>query len=242
MLSFISFIAEDFDIVDGKLNLSTDSGIKSKFGKDKAFTPYKKKIENTDILVYSIYHAKTANSTDIMRAIKGADMSDPEMDLFLKRSAVYAARIIRSLGVDVIVTPKSSSPLTHSFVKEIQARTNLDVFVDSFVKNPDISKIEVDVDNPKMTPAIQKSMQRIIDRAKKTGTLSLTKFSPIHRKFVKNLFKVTDEKILSKIDGKKVLIVDDILTSGSTTKSISDILFANGAVSINGLTLFKSKK
>jgi len=242
MLSFINFITEDFDIIDGELNLSANSGIKSKFGKDAAFNPYKKKIENTDILVYSIYQAKTTNSTDIMRAIKGANMSDPEMVSFLKRSAVYATRTIRSLGVDIIVTPKSSSPLTRSFVKEIQSRTNLDIFVDSFVKNPDISKIEVDADNPKMTPAIQKSMQRIIDKAKTVGTLSLTKFSPMHRKFVKNLFAVTDSKILSKVDGKSVLIVDDILTSGSTTKSISDILLANGAATITGLTLFKSSR
>lgn len=242
MLSFKELLHEDIDIVDGKLIFDSDTGIKSKFGKSKDYTPYKKKVEGTDIITYSLYSASANNSTDIMRAVKRANFSRPEVVQFLKRSAVYAARLLKGMKIDTIVTPISSSNLTKEFVKELQVRTHYDVYIDSFQKNPNISSIELDADNPNITPAIIKSMQKILDKAKRDGQLSLTKFSVIHRKFLKNLFQATDKKLLAKFDGKNILIIDDIMTSGTTTKNIVDILMVNGAKEVSGLTIFKSSK
>lgn len=242
MLSFKELFNEDIDIIDGKLMFNVDSGIKSKFGKSKDYTPYKKKVEGTDIITYSLYSASAKNSTEIMRAVKRADFSSPEVIQFLKRSAVYAYHLLKSMNIDAIVTPISSSDLTKEFVKELQARTHYDVYVDSFKKNPNISSIEIDVDNPNITPAIAKSMQKILDKANRDGQLSLTKFSVMHRKFIKNLFQIVDKTLLAKFDGKKILIIDDIMTSGTTTKNIVDILMINGAKEVSGLTIFKSSK
>lgn len=242
MLSFKELLHEDIDIVDGKLIFDSDTGIKSKFGKSKDYTPYKKKVEGTDIITYSLYSASANNSTDIMRAVKRANFSRPEVVQFLKRSAVYAARLLKGMKIDTIVTPISSSNLTKEFVKELQVRTHYDVYIDSFQKNPNISSIELDADNPNITPAIIKSMQKILDKAKRDGQLSLTKFSVMHRKFLKNLFQATDKKLLAKFDGKNILIIDDIMTSGTTTKNIVDILMVNGAKEVSGLTIFKSSK
>lgn len=244
LLSFSDYIQlqEDINIENGRLVFNADrdkdSGIKSSFGKSKKLTPYKKTVDG--LVTYSLYQAKTSNSTDILKALKASDFSNEEVQKFLNRSAIYAARVLRSLDVDVIVTPKSSSDLTKEFVKQIQRRTNYDVLIDSFIKRPDLSKVTIDKDHPKITNSITKSMQRILDKAIKGGSLSVKLFAVPHRKFLKNLFEVTDEKIYNKIENQNVVIIDDVMTSGTTTQNIRDILITNQAESVSALTIFKS--
>lgn len=187
-----------------------------------------------------MYQANTTNSTDILKAVKGADLNTSEMNAFLIRSAIYAVRVLRNFKVDVIVTPASSSNLTKEFVNRIAERANYDVYTDSFRKSPDISKVKIDINHPAITKDIIKSMQSILDRAIRKGNLSVKMFAVHHRKFLTNMFEVTDERVLQKINGKNVVIIDDIMTSGTTTKNIYDILITNGAESVSALTIFKS--
>jgi len=251
ILSFSEYIVceldESIDIENGRLVFNADdnkdTGVKTSFGKSKKLTPFTKTIEGTDgSIAYSLYQAKTRNSTDILKSMKSVDFSDPEVQQFLNRSAIYAARVLRSLKVDIIVTPKSSSDLTKEFVKQVQRRSNYDVLIDSFTKRPDLSKVQIDVDHPKITPDIIKSMQSILKRAIKDGRLSIKMFAPQHRKFVINMFEVTDPKIVDKIQDKSVMIIDDVLTSGTTIKNIYDILMTNNANNVSGMTIFKSNK
>lgn len=239
----LSELNENVDIINNRLVISDelDSGIKLSFGKNKKLDPYKKTIEGVSGLVsYSLYQAKTQNSTAILNALKTSDLDSQKINNFLKFSSIYAARVLRKMDVDVIVTPKSSSDLTKKFVKEIQKRTNYDVIIDGFRKQPDISKIEIDVNHPKITPAIIKSMETIIERGIRRDSLSVKMFAVQYRKFVKNLFEVADERIYKLVQNKRVVIIDDIMTSGTTARNIFDILMVNGASDVQSLTLFKS--
>lgn len=239
----ITSLSENVDIVDNKLVISNelDTGINLSFGKNNKLDPYKKSIEGVSGLVsYSLYQAKTQNSTAILNALKTSDLDSQKINNFLKISSIYAARVLRQIGTDVIVTPISSSDLTKEFVKEIQKRTNYDVVIDGFRKQPDISKIVIDVNHPKITPAIIKSMESIIERGIKRDSLSVKMFAVQYRKFIKNLFEVADERIYKLVQGKRVVIVDDIMTSGTTARNIFDILMVNGASDVQALTLFKS--
>lgn len=240
-------IDESIDIINGKLVFGStpnkETGISTSFGKTKNLTPFTKTIKGTDgVVSYSLYQAKNKNSSDIMKAVKSTDFSNDDIHKFLKRSSIYAARVLRPLDIDLIVTPVSSSPLTKEFAKYIQKRTNYDVLVDSFKKRPDLSRVEIDVDHPKITPKIIKSMQSILKRAIKQGNLTIKMFAPMHRMFVKNLFEVTEQKILTKTEGQNIIIIDDVTTSGTTIKNINDILVTNKAKSVNALTIFKSSK
>lgn len=83
-------------------------------------------------------------------------------------------------------------------------------------------------------------MEKTIERATRRGNLSVKMFAPHHRKFITNLFEVVDKKLFDKIVDKHVVIIDDIMTSGTTAKNIYDILHANGAEKVSALTIFKS--
>lgn len=70
--------------------------------------------------------------------------------------------------------------------------------------------------------------------------------SPIHRVgmdqkarelTVKNSFEVVRPKL---IDGKSILLVDDVFTSGSTASNCAKILKKNGAASVNVITLARA--
>lgn len=236
---------EAFDIIDGELVLdapkSTTTGIPSSFGKGRFLKPYTKKLSD-DLMTYSLYQAKNANSSEILKALKSADYSDEKVRHFLNRSAVYAVRILRDLDIDVIVTPRSSSDLTKEFVGEIQRRTNYDVIVDAFAKKIDLTKVEIDRNHPKITPQIIRSMESTLRLAIRRGHLYIKMFAPPHRKFVKNLFDIIDEQIYTRVKDKNVLIIDDIMTTGTSVSNIYDILKTNNAAEISALTLFKSSK
>lgn len=239
-IRFLDFIIENLDIVDGKLvfDADTDTSIQTAFGKGKKLQPFKKKVPGTEMTSLSLYQSKQA--TNVLKALKSADYRDPEVKQFINRSAVYATRILRQMNIDIIVTPVSSSDLVKIFSKEIQKRTYYDFYIDSFGKAPDISKITVDKDDPRITDDIIASMEKTLARAKKKGFISVKQFAPPHRKFLKNLFEIIDESLYNKIADKNVVIIDDVMTSGTTAKQIHDVLKSHGANEITTLTMFKA--
>ena len=229
-------VKDDKVYFDSKDN---SEGIPTKFGKGVNFKPYKKEIV-PGLKSYSLYNAKGKAANDVMVALKKADFKDEKIDAWLERSAVYAARILKDLNINIIVSPISSSDLTKEFTKKVQKRVHYDVYVDAFKKQKDISKVDIDRDHPNITDKIISSMESIIQRGIKRNHLSVKMFAPHHRKFVKNLFEITDPKLLSKFSGKNVVIIDDIMTSGTSAKNIYDVLITNDAEEVSVLTLFKS--
>jgi predicted amidophosphoribosyltransferase len=54
---------------------------------------------------------------------------------------------------------------------------------------------------------------------------------------VKNAFSVTRPKLVA---GRKVLLIDDVFTSGSTTSHCAKVLKKSGAVRVDVLTLARA--
>ncbi len=54
---------------------------------------------------------------------------------------------------------------------------------------------------------------------------------------VKNAFEITRPKL---IEGKNVLLVDDVFTSGATASSCAKVLKKNGAVGVQVFTLARA--
>ena len=66
-----------------------------------------------------------------------------------------------------------------------------------------------------------------------------SELSALERKIViKDQFQLDKQKS-SVIAGKKILIIDDIFTTGSTLNEISQVLLNNGAMSVEAITFFK---
>lgn len=245
-MNFKEFLQNDLNehinLVNNVLDFKAKGGIITKFGKFKDMKPYIKKVDS-DVNAYSLYSQDSgitnAERTAILHQLK-SQTNSIEYNKFLNNSQIYAQRILKPLKVDVIVTPISSSSLNKDFCDHLSKRLNCDFYVESFKKSP-INKIEIDFENPKITTRIKEYLTKILQKAEETGRFQLSKVPVKDRVFLKNIFEVSDDKLLTKFQNKNVLIVDDFVSSGATTKNIQDVLFLHGQNSVNQLTLIKNQ-
>ena len=212
--------------------------VKTTLGKRKLI-PYTKKIEGTDLSVISMYNTYGNNATDIIKALKAKKLSTEDYHQFLSRSAVYASKLLKDNEIDIIVMPKSSSTLTKDFASELGKRfPHIKIMVDSFVKS-EIDKIVLNTEDPRLEPSILKSLTGILKRAKKDGYFEFKKVLPQHRKFFRNVFSYDGNSAI--FEDKNVLIVDDIIASGSSIYDIYKTLQEAAVNEVLCLTLFKTK-
>jgi predicted amidophosphoribosyltransferase len=141
-------------------------------------------------------------------------------------------------NIDVIVYPYSSSKLLKFFSEELAKQTNCKTIPDAFIKSLP-SEISIDTNGVVLELKTLKSLYKIIETAETNGYFELKKVPLQFRNFFTGYIKLSKDSN-SFID-KNVLVVDDVLSSGSTISEIYKILYANGAKSITGVTLLKKR-
>ncbi len=85
--------------------------------------------------------------------------------------------------------------------------------------------------NREILKALNVSFENILIRVKHSKPLANIKGKEKRLKAVKGAYKVRKSKI-DLIEGKKILIFDDIITTGSTAESVSEELMSLGADSV----------
>lgn len=241
MLSFKSFSAESFTLDGNILTINygqASSTNKLTFGKGN-LKPYVKKLDGIDVQVRCLYTFKDKAGTDLMKKLKSGDIDKNTYDQFLQRSSVFATRLLRDFKIDLIVLPESSSPLAADFVERLLASNpGIRLAPQNYIKARDINQISLDLNNPKLTPLILKSLQSILRRAKREGVIKMKWVLPQHRKFLMNVFSYAGNSAI--FCDKNILIVDDIITSGSSILPIYKSVEEAGAAAVSCLTIFKS--
>lgn len=243
MKSFITFVDESMEL-DSNNDVIIDyeskpgDNINLRFGKS-SFKPYVKRVTGVELDALSLYTSKGPDATVILKQLKAMKIDKAVYSQFLNRSAVYASKLIRDLKIDIIVTPKSSSSLTHDFASKLEQRNpGIEFLLDSFAKSDDPSKITIDVDNDKLSDKVKDTLESSIRRGVKLGYFQMKWILPQNRKFLKNLFSYAGNA--KKFEGKNVLIIDDVVSSGSSLAAIFQTLQEAGASSVICLTLFKT--
>jgi ComF family protein len=93
---------------------------------------------------------------------------------------------------------------------------------------------------------IARRISRLVNAAVDTGSLVRTTNTPIHRigmdqkareATVAKAFEVTRPKLIT---GKRVLLIDDVMTSGSTSSACANVLKKAGAKEVHVLTLARA--
>ena len=141
--------------------------------------------------------------------------------------------------VDVIITPKSSSMLNQIFAHRLGELGGAHVILDAFIKQLNIEDISIDYEHPGITKEIQELLENKIKIAKQKGYFNLKSIPGKFRKFLDNMFMPQNNEIIREIENKNVLIIDDIITTGTSINQIAKKTI--GIVnSINCMTMFKS--
>jgi len=245
MINFKEFFYESLSVENDKIIFDysqNEVGIKTKMGKNK-FKAFESKAKILMGATLYFLYKLTSKESNIVSSLKNnspyfVDVDD--LTKFIKRSALYANKNLKNVDFDIIIYPDNAKDFLLQFIEQfskLNGTTKFNVKNSIRKTNPDNIKI-YDPKN-KLDDKSRKSLERGINKAKTRGHLKLHKDLPVMlRQYVKNFIEI-DKQLLKKIDGKNILIIDDVYTGGNTMKELIEILNNNGANNITGLTLFK---
>lgn len=246
-MQFKDYLSDSISNKDNKLVFdytSNTDGISTKFGsKTKLFKPYTSKAKN--LLGASLFtlYKYTKNEKDIVRALKGESsiqVDQKDVDIFAKRSAIFAASFLKKYDIDFVIYPSNASSFLRKFITELSSKLSISDFkyTPSIIKLP-AENIEIFDPENTMKEKDRKTIESGLKRARKRGYLKLSHdINIIHRRYIKNFIGI-ENRVLSKMAEKKVLIIDDSYTLGTTMQELIKVLWGIGAIEVNGLTLFK---
>lgn len=266
LLSFNEFLELRESIKQSATGLVIDysdaEGVSTKFGKTKQFDPYvTQNAKVRGIPVFSIYNVdkdKFPDTTDILKQLKAQkNVSQKDYQDFITRSAIYiTAKILPKVkmktyehkSVDVIITPDSSSTILDDLIVALKVRNPHIVFIPRLYVKNEVDKIKIDTDNPKITPAIIKSLRYALNRAEAEGSFQMKKFNKRDTIFLQNFYKLKNNAKINKFKNANVCVLDDVISSGATLSSLmQDVIDIkslldddNTTSSVFALTLFKT--
>lgn len=256
----LQMLIEQFSIIDNKLVVDyskPDGGINLKLGKNTKkdnnipFATKAKQYQGATIYsAYEIDNKKIDRDVkdSILKSIKGGSnvsFSLKDYKHLLTRSALYLNKTLKKLNIDTVVFPESSSPLASDFADALAKYIPNVVTLPNAITKSKVDKVGFDLGNIDPDSEKGKQMTELLNThlAKSTasGQFKMKDVGPQFRHFFKNFMQL-DGGVLKDIEGKNVLLVDDVLTSGSTLSDSITQLLAHGAENVYGATLFRIKK
>lgn len=208
-------------------------------GSGKIRIPYRKKEADLgDILILSAVNLPSGSSAAAM-AMKKAPTSK-EKEFFMNRVVNLLVSNLRQLGWTsgfYIVTPQSSSRFAEELAKMIQAKVSGVTFIPRAFRKGKGTEIQVREDKKGFSDAIRASVYATVNRLEKTNTVvEAKKVYKKHLKFMSGLMIYSAPK---NLNGTKVMIVDDVVTSGATIASMNEELLAMGVTKTIAVTALK---
>jgi len=256
--TFKQFISEEIAINGEALKISIQN-YRAASTKDSISTyfnrqPYTTKIKGCKSEIYSLLnYVSSETTTKILTSLKGKgplDVPEKQFQNFMSQVKTSAGTVTQRVKPDIIIYPKSSSEFLTKFVDAVSASfPQAEVLPEKFIKavldaenvepllnteHPDWEKFARE--NPKEVEKLKKQLKAHIQR----GELELKKLYKPYLKFVKNFIELRDAyDLIDKVLDKVVLVIDDVLSTGTTMSEMIRQLEDIEPSKIVGLTLFK---
>lgn len=235
----------------GELDIDYESqshgGLSTKVGKAKSKTgsnfdaaPY---ITSDKILnghtVYSVYPFSGDNQVDLFKRVKRGEMNPQLYDEWLDYTARYINQAIISKNrPDVIVIPESSSNLVLDLARKVSKYAKIEYLPHAFIKNP-VDNITLSISEG--DPGYEATM-KVLNKIKQNGFFEAKLVPKRMLKFFRNIY-TNDEKYVDMLEGQKVAVIDDSMTSKSTMMNIFDVCdYIYNTADAYGVTIFKHSK
>ena len=267
MISFKQFlIREDVFSKDGEVVAAVNAASTPRASTDKAISTNRpaRLRSNTgytrgDPVYYAFSYISSDESTKLLSSLKGKgpySMDDLKRHKFLEETAAYIAQHLKALKPDVITAPRSSSNLLHEFADLLSRKlgieeVHLNAYRKSDHKLPEdreealeyIKKHFIDhayieakwAGDPK--EAEERTAKSVYSSAKRNdGVVTAKGLDKATAKFVKGIFDV--DELEDTLDGKNVLVVDDVLSSGTSMSNLFQVAKDLGAAKVFGAVIF----
>lgn len=199
--------------------------------------------EGVNYQYYYAYHFEDGSHPGFLRAIKYIDNIDETDAAQLVENAV--GDLCSKYNIqeyDTMLYPKSSSKILERFANVLGEQGIISTFIpNAFVKNS-VENITLDQEAVNKLPdATKKQVNKVFQHIKDMKTeFKLKDVFTRYRKFIKNFIKL-DKDIIQHVEGKKVILMDDYHTTGTTSKEMLNILFGLKPTEILIIFLVKVK-
>lgn len=192
-----------------------------------------------DLVVYGIfkrlYSRQGGDGNPLIYALKGQrgySISLQECGKFNPNLSIILDRLLAQKNYEVILTMPSSHKVVERFATKINRRisANCLLITDIFTKKTfhevyeDLQRLPLTPKHKKDIIALRRSIERDTQRDP-NKIFSMKEVNTKDRAFIRPL-KINPERIeiLQKIQGKSILLVDDLLASGTTLTSAHNLL------------------
>lgn len=202
--------------------------------KDIVFLKYvntKSIAKKSGIQVYYAWNFnKNANPEEIAlfrKQLKKGEMISDQDKISMINKAVIGFDSKFDIGLfDIVIFPKSSSPLVRQIAQTIKAKSSNLLFADEVIVKNAIENIHIDYDTylrsaktPEEKLQRKKDLANDFNRAIKNGPFEIKKVHQFRKRMFSNYLTFKDDtsrQIYNILSGGNVLMVDDYLTTGST--------------------------
>lgn len=207
-----------------------------------------KKDGNKIYYAYKFNKSVEGQNSVLRKSIKYLDdkVNKKDVELMVSKAVVNFNSIVPLSSFDIIVTPSSTSKVLDLIKNFIHAKAGSNTLVasDLFVKNS-VDNIQLDQDKLDKVPEDKrKQIVQILNKIFSKEDYKLRSIPPRYRKFILNFIKYNTEvekRIINGIVNGKILVVDDILTEGTTIKNMIKLLQSSGASEIVSFVLLTDK-
>lgn len=177
------------------------------------------------------------------------DVSDEVFQKLLNKAIIRFDNISPIQNFDVIICPKSSSTgLTELLAKFHERNTHAIISNEVIVKNvKELIEVNYDLFKEKLKTEDDSLLRQRFESAfDKNGIFSIKKVDVKFRNFISNFMKINgkvDERnVFNALCGGRVLIVDDVVSGGSTLKDIVRQVQKFAPKEIKIFVLFRNQK
>ena len=183
---------------------------------------------------------------DSIKYIDINHIQNKDIELLISKSINNFNQLKPLNTFDIIVFPKSSSKILDLIKNKMSAKAGNNTLVvsDVFVKNS-IENIRFNEEKfNKLTDENKEKILKILNRVFSKNEYKLKSIPPQYRKFIDNFISFnteTEKRIFNSILEGNVLVVDDILTEGTTFINMVKLIESAGSKNVIGFTLLSSK-
>lgn len=202
--------------------------------------------ETTYTYYYAYEMLKSDFSTDFMKSLKTLDDNIKPRDVsqLVNKAVMGFDNVFGANKFDTIVSPTSSSLILTEVVNQLQKKSGVaNLFSEAFVKN---ASTDITLDMNKVNNLPEKTYKSVMKSFEKATApdkpFKIKEIFSAYRKFFHDFIKFNkseDRKLFNAVEGKKVILVDDYKTSGTTIKEMLKQLSDCGAAEVVIFVLIK---
>jgi hypothetical protein len=201
-----------------------------------------------ELFVHYVFRRKKTNTHNgdgnplvyALKGIKGYKIKPSDLEILYGLADEILSRLVDDLEVDAVLDVPSSKPLCRLFASRVSGVLGVPLIESSFLRKRTVGEVLnfVDAKFPEITKGSDrkafKSVLGVLRNSDRENIFQMKDVSRSVRKFFRPFVAIPTTPNLA---GRRILLVDDLVSSGTSIMSVAECLRELGASVENGICL-----